>query len=189
MRRCKHAPVVFGLDLSLTGAAAVMLPADWDLSEYGVRSVLCGYALEKDATPQQRVARICDVTNAVVDFVESYMAPRMTHVFVEGYAYSARSSSVTQLAELGGAVRYELVRRLGITAVEMTASRARTYLLGQLPRGKGMQKPAVVHALRKCGFEFGSTDEYDALVVANAGLAEVGGSGLTFAMGDRSPIQ
>ena len=195
MRVCKYTPPVVGLDMSLTGTAAVAFPAGWDRATKDVRSMTVGTPLVK-ATGAQKIERIFNIVTAVVDFVRESGRPckvsggvsAMPAVFIEGYAYSARSASVTQLAELGGAVRYALLRDLGIIAREVPASSARLYLLGKLPRGKGTQKPAAVAGVRACGFEFGTVDEFDAWVITNFGLAEVGGVGFSLAaMGDRSP--
>ncbi|MCK9358022.1 MAG: hypothetical protein M0R22_12900 [Dehalococcoidia bacterium] len=175
-----HRMGVVGLDLSLTGAAACYLPPDWDYTMATMRTKLVGYQLTGAITPLERIARIDHIATSMKVFIRSIrQTDPYVKVYVEGYAFSARSSAVTKLAELGGAMRYALWTTFGIAVEEMVASRARVYLLGKLPRGKGTQKPAIVAALNSFGFEFGSLDEADAFVVANAARAELGMAGIT----------
>lgn len=179
---------VVGLDLSLTGAAACYLPPDWDYTRATMRTTVVGYQLTSTITPRDRIVRIASVVTHMSTLIRSIrMTDPGVRVYVEGYAFSARSTAVTKLAELGGAMRYALWTGFGITIEEMVASRARVYLLGKLPRGKGTQKSAVVAALKSFRFEFGSGDEADAFVVANAARAELGMAGITLT-GDRSPV-
>lgn len=177
-------PIVVGLDMSLTGAAGVALPAGWDGTPAGVTSVLTGYKLTADATYEARIDRIVHVVDVLCSFIEKLSDENKLAVFIEDYAYSKHSASTTKLAEVGGAVRYFLAHELGIIPHVITASRARKYLLGALPKGKGVQKPAVEKALRSAGFMFESGDEYDGCCCANAGLAELGFAGITMATGN-----
>lgn len=183
---------IVGLDVSLTGAAACALRVQkvfaqdsgapigwrWWSCDDPVHTVLVGYPLGVDASQDDRIVRIAHIVDALCGFVQKHGA---RYVYVEGYAFSARSSSVTKLAEVGGALRYALHTKLSVTAQEMTASRARTYLLGRLPRGRGTQKPACRDALARARFVFGSMDECDAFCIANCALGELGGCGVTFA--------
>lgn len=171
---------IVGLDLSLTGAAMCEVPIARDANDWKrVRFDTAGYGLA-NGTQHEKVRRIVRVTGRVVQFVErAETNKRGVVVFIEGYAFSRHSSSVTKLAELGGAVRFALATELGIVAQEMTASRARTYLLGNLPR-KNQKAIAQATVRSFCPLTL-TGDEADAFVVANAGLAELGFAGLTVA--------
>ena len=186
-----RAPTVIGLDMSLTGAAAVVLPAGWNHEPKTVKTMLTGYKLGAGALYGERLDRIVHVVDVLGSFIEEHggnpardgrngVLLKPVAVFIEDYAYSKHSANTTKLAELGGALRYFLAHELGIVPQIITASRARSYLLGKIPKGKGVQKPAVQAALRSAGFNFESHDEYDAMAVANAGLAELGFAGVTF---------
>jgi hypothetical protein len=167
---------IVGLDLSLTAAGMCALPFNWGGDWEKARFGLTGYTLASK-TQAERIARIVRVTEAVERFVAAQ--PGKVTVFIEGYAFSKRTTSATKLAELGGAVRFVLGTELGIIAEEMTASRARAYVLGKLPQKD--QKAITQATVREfCPLKL-TGDEVDAFVVANAGVAELGGVGLTLA--------
>ena len=174
-----HVATIVGLDLSLTGAAMCALRQDWAGCWDTVRFGKAGYKLTAKRSQADRVARIVRVTSEVVRFCEGCARLGEVKVYAEGYAFSRQSSSVTQLAELGGAVRYALGTELGVVTQEMTASRARAYLLGKLPRKN--QKALAQAAVRSFCPVALTGDEADAFVVANAALAEQGGVGVTLA--------
>jgi Holliday junction resolvasome RuvABC endonuclease subunit len=100
----------------------------------------------------------------------------VTHVFVEGYAFAAQSSSVTKLAELGGVVRVALHER-GIDAVSVPSTSCRKLLLGKVPRNGA--KVAVQQAVYAVGAPFDNDDQVDAYCVANWGLSELGYTAMT----------
>ena len=75
------------------------------------------------------------------------------------------------MGELGGALRIEL-RRAGVDLYVAPMGPARALLLGRVPRKAA--KVACAEALKAAGANFASLDEYDAMVVANYGLCELG---------------
>ena len=160
--------VILGLDLSLTAAAAVAVPTDWDGDWNRVHSVVVGEKLRHDASDAERARRTETIASRLVAFAQ---AERATVAFIEGYAYSLRTSAHT-LGELGGVVRLELIRA-GIEIRTANMSTARKLLLGKCPK-KGA-KAAACDALRAAGGLFETLDESDAMVAVNFGLSELGG--------------
>jgi hypothetical protein len=171
---------VVGLDLSLRATAAVFLPHDWSPAEprRGIRVDTWGWEVAKgDAEGQAK--RLAIIAGGIVGFVSACFGPQTPAVAVEQYSFARSAKSGVMLGELGGAVKAELWRRCGVAAFPMATSRARIYLLGKLPRGKGTQGPAVQAAAARLGLEFPSADPVDAWLVANAYRAELGMPGCT----------
>jgi Holliday junction resolvasome RuvABC endonuclease subunit len=158
---------VLGLDLSLTRPAGVAIPAGWVLGDWGSLAVT---SLETAPceTDEDRIKRIILIVGHMRDFA---LRHRVSDCFVENYAFNAHSSSVTKLAELGGAARVEFFLG-GWFLHSVPASSARKLLLGKLPR-KGA-KVAVQQALYRHGATFRNDDECDAFCVASFGLSEIG---------------
>jgi hypothetical protein len=182
---------VVGLDLSLTGPAACCIPPGWEIGDWSALDVeawMPEVPAKDDLAGLYR--RLSWIVDRVVAFVARaslpdrwvggpYGAGGRPAVAVEAYAFAARSSSVTKLAELGGAVRVALYSR-GIIAVPVTASEARKLVLGKLPRKD--QKTAVQAALWAAGCpKEWSGDVLDSFAVANAARSNLGGIALTLA--------
>lgn len=162
-------PTLLGLDLSLTAAAAVAVPLDWDGDWRRVESTVVGMPLRRDATDAERARRTETIAAQLVAFARAHC---VTQAVIEGYAYAA-THQAHALGELGGVVRLELVRA-GVEIRTVPVASARKLLLGRLPRSG--PKLAVCHALRAagCPSEWG-LDELDAFCVANWLLSELGG--------------
>ena len=109
------------------------------------------------------------------DFAISH---QVFHCYVEDYAFSRRSSSVTKLAELGGHARCEFLS-YGRVLTPVPASAARKLLLGKLPRKDA--KVAVQAALYGADALLNNDNECNAFAVANFGLSEQGCVALTLA--------
>lgn len=160
--------VLVGLDLSVTAAAAVSVPLNWDGRWSRVQSIVVGEKLHRNATDEERARRTETIASRLVAFARHAGA---TQAWIEGYAFNQRSAAHT-LAELGGVVRLELVRA-GIELHTANMSTARKLLLGKLPRSD--VKVHVFNALRAAGAPFETCDEADAMAAANLGLSERGG--------------
>lgn len=159
---------VAGLDLSLTGAAAAVVPADWGLDWRAVTTMRVGHGLAKDAPQSETLARLKLIRSEVIDFLA---ANRVDYVFVEDYAFS-RANCAHSLGEVGGVVKLACAER-GWPVQSVTASQARKFLLGALP--KADQKVKTHLALYRAGApKTFSGDELDAFVVASWGLSELG---------------
>lgn len=161
--------VVMGLDLSLTAAAGVAAPLDWDGDWHRVRSCVVGEKLRRDATDAERARRTETIALQLTRFARSVGA---THAFVEGYAFG-RKNQLPQLGELGGVVKLALLRE-GVTLATVPPATARKLLLGKVPRSDA--KEAVAAALWAAGAPRSwSHDETDAMAVLNFGMSELGG--------------
>ena len=160
---------VIGLDLSITAPAGCFIPPGWRL---GVWEDLNMWRM--DPVPpasddfEALYERLDSITRGVVRFVTQH-APSL--VRVENYAFSKRSSSVTKLAELGGAVRVALFNH-SYVAVPVPVSQARKLLLGKLPQKDA--KLAVQRALYQHGATFKDDNETDAFTISNFALSETG---------------
>jgi hypothetical protein len=160
---------LMGLDLSAKAAAACAVPLDWDGSFERIRTCIVGKSLRCDATDEERARRCEGIARQLVAFARTH---RVTEAWIEGYAFSMRTSAHT-LAEVGGCVRLELVRS-GISIRTANMGTARKLLLGKLPR-RGA-KVAVHAALHSAGSPQWTLDEADAFVAVNLGLSEHAGA-------------
>jgi hypothetical protein len=95
-----------GLDLSLRGAAAVVLDRE------GNRLVekRFGYALTEDATERDHIERLIDIVRGIVRVAKEWLVRGQDAIVIEGYAFNrwSKSSSMTQLAELHGLTKVQL---------------------------------------------------------------------------------
>jgi hypothetical protein len=167
---------VAGIDLSLTGAAIVVIdavrwadaPGDWRAIDYTSR---VGYKLEKKATPQQKAERLDVIATEVIGTLRRFGVENGS-AFVEDYSFAAPYGA-HQLGEIGGVVRLG-AHRIGCTLRPVNHASARKVLLG-VGTGKGI-KEATHSALERAGYGemLRTGDELDAFVVANFGLSELG---------------
>ena len=159
------------MDLSLTGSAIVLLPADWSPGDW--RGI--GWERFAEEGKLRGQARPSAIAKAVVSFVRKVEGEEPPTVFVEQHSFGAKSNSVFDRAELVGAVKHELYTRFGIGVVPIVASHARKVLLGKLPRMTSKEVKAVIKIdLAKMGCELPDEDSRDAFICANAGRHELG---------------
>jgi hypothetical protein len=205
-RERRPVPWVLGVDASLTRTALVLIPPGWvpgdwgclfvhEISIPGVPREHCRDDLEFE---EYRVDRLSCIAENAFEFVaQHFEMNREFRGFIESYAFSASSSSVTKLAELGGVLRVTFYNRMNLILAPVTASSARKLMLGRLPQKD--QKLAAQGALYRAGFlserqdprlsaEKRATrwmkecgDACDALCIANAGRCDLGLLGLTLA--------
>lgn len=159
---------VAGLDLSLTGAAACVIPADWNCDWRAVTTTRVGHGLPKDASDADQLGRLVRLRAEVIDFLAKQ---RATHVFVEQYAFGAKSRAHA-LGELGGVVKVECLE-LGLPVRSVPASEARKLFLGKLPKADQKVKTQLAVYAAGAPKTWGG-DCCDAWIVANFGLAELG---------------
>jgi|SRR5882672_709621 len=173
-RRVRSLGGIVGFDLSLTAPAACFIPQGWELGDWltlrfetyvGGDDALVKTGVDALAWQYRRLIKISGWARNFV------LEKRAQHTFVEGYAFSKHSSSVTRLAELGGVCRVELFT-YGRTLRPVVASSARKLILGKLPRED--VKRVTHQAIWDHGAPFADGDQVDAFVVANAGLSELG---------------
>lgn len=176
---------VIGFDLSLLNSAAVLIPGDWDPTKCDWNRLMytrVGYPIAKPGKdgPELRARRILHIVTELM----AWMGLPPKRVYVEDYAYgmAGGSASITGLAELGGALKFELIRR-GCVVDPVNQSTARKFLLGKLPP---KDRAIAVHkVLEDCGCPWSregeGSDPGDAFVVANYARTELGLPALTIA--------
>lgn len=179
---------VLGLDLSLTRAAAVLVPLDFRGDFSRVRIAIAGHGLHNVSTEAERDARCVEVAETVEELVHGVP---IAGAFVENYAFvgARRAGSPHALGELRAIVRRTLLQRYGWAPVPVSADTARALFFGKAPRApKGAKrdwlKSYILASVREAGAGalFKLDDEADAFLVANYGLTEVpGGVALTLA--------
>jgi hypothetical protein len=169
---------VAGLDLSLTGLGAVVVPGDWDLDFGRVARASFGVPLSERATEREITDRLTCLSHDITVWLEREKA---THVYVESLP-TGRAFNLGPLAELRGVVRVQLRRKLGLDVAIANQTSVRFLLLGALPKkiGSGAEaktfnrKAAVQEALLASGSNFEDGDQGDAFAAANWGMAELG---------------
>lgn len=184
-RRARSSDYVAGIDLSLTGAAAVIIDVEaFATMDWGaiVDAGRFGSSLVRDADPLARVERLRMITDAVTRMLRRW---NVADAFVEDYSFGL-AQGAHQLGEIGGAVKLAAFAD-GIVLRPVNHSTARKLLLG-VGSGKGI-KEATHAALRGAGVpdRLRSGDELDAFVIANYGLSELGHPALTLARPDLPP--
>lgn len=160
---------IAGLDLSLSGLGAVVVPGDWDSSFRRVSRASFGQSLPKKASEREITDRLILLSHDITVWLEREKA---THVYVESLP-TQRAWHLGPLAELRGVVRYMLRTRLGLDIAIANQTSVRHLLLGGLPKGLD-RKAAVKEALNAAGATFDDHDQRDAFVVANWGMRELG---------------
>lgn len=169
---------IAGLDLSLTGLGAVVVPADWDLSFSRVARASFGLTFDKKATEREITDRLILLSHDITVWLDRQKA---THVFVESLP-TGRAFNLGPLAELRGVVRVELRRKLGLDVVIANQTSVRFLLLGALPGKTGVgpgakkfnRKAAVQEVLLASGANFEDGDQGDAFAAANWGMEQLG---------------
>jgi hypothetical protein len=172
---------IVGLDLSLRAAAACALPHRWNHSLKRVKVATFGGDVAAEATPLDRVQRLHDIANGIVDFCRKNQA---SHVWTEEFAFSQKQSQSHALGEGGGVVKLALYQQLGLVVIPVVASSARKLMLQHLP--KSDVKTFTHWNIRQLGapIDKWNGDEIDAFVVANFGLSELGYAAMSW-LGER----
>ncbi len=173
---------VLGLDLSLTRAAAVLVPVGFQGDFATVQTAIAGHGLRGEVSPTTRDARCLDVAHTVEEFVAGV---RVAGAYVEDYAFS-NSHGSHQLGELRGVLRRTLIARYGWAPVPVNQATVRKLFFGKVPKKpEGARtdwlKNFLLASVREAGAPFRHHDEADAFLVANYGLTECGGVALTLA--------
>lgn len=162
---------VLGLDLSLRGAAAVLVPAPWDLDFSRVLSMRVGASLTRGASEIDRDARCKMIASEIATFC---IGREVGAAFVEGYSFGSPMNA-HQLGELRGVVRRMLVDRFGFAAMPVPPHSARKFFFGSKPSMRSdMLKDFILESVNATGAKFATHDEADAFLVANFGLTEIG---------------
>lgn len=167
-------PAVLGIDLAPRHTGFCVVPRAWDGSREALVTDKVTYTLTGKMRPEAQMRVYLTAAEIAVRMVKSL---GVEQVAVEGYAYGARGSAVTLLAELGGIVRSQLWMACGnLVATPVVASAARSWLMGGLRRTRKSDKADGIKALpekeqvqvflKNRGFAFDSGDILDSFVVA-----------------------
>lgn len=158
---------MMGLDLSLRGAALVVLGRRWVPGYWG--HVLWERFTEAgELEGDERVA-------AIVGGVLGHMTD-VRDVFVEEHAFamSAMKHAFAR-AELVGAVKRAVYEHHGIRVVPVVASSARKLLFGKLPKMNREEIKATIRSgMEMMGSPLPDEDTRDAFIIANAGRYKLG---------------
>jgi len=163
---------VLGLDLSLSGSAAVWMPPDWSPE----RAWVVDHARMTDEGKLLGRERRRAIVDALLRFAD---ARRIDHAYVEEHSFSKNQGMAFSRAELVGAVKDQFERQLGVVILPVVASHARKVLFGRVRKmNRAEWKAYLREAFGLLGWPAGTElpdeDTRDAYVVANAGRHELG---------------
>jgi len=92
-----------GIDISLAHTAMMCLNVDGDVVSM-INNL--GYSLPEDATPWQHSERIDIISSGIHHFI---LQQGVKYIGIEGYSFASGGSSVLQIAELIGVVRFKIM--------------------------------------------------------------------------------
>lgn len=170
--------MIVGLDLSLRAAAACWMPKGWKGDTRKLKVGTWGHDLKKESSDAERLDRMILIAESIVGWIVN--VGEVKAVYVEDYAFSMRSSSISGLHESGGVVKVEIYRRLKLVPKPVPSSSCRKTLLQKLPRAD--VKKFTEQNVRRLKGEalYWNGDEVDAFCVANHGMMLEGGTPLSF---------
>lgn len=108
-----------------------------------------------------------DMLLRIYRYVRTYQLPPRTLVLIEGYAFRARTSSITKLAEVGGVIRLALLQR-GLPFVEVPSTSWKAIMCGKGNVNKARVAEVAEEAYGKL---WNTQDECDAFMMSEAVLA------------------
>jgi hypothetical protein len=181
---------VVGFDLSLRAPAAVALPKDWRPGDWkSVRAWLLKTKAPEDGADQMgQMRRYLEISDWAVGLIQSLAKSGGVHLYVEDYGYSKNNKNAARIMESGGIVRAAICRRFGILMTNVSASHARKLAFGFNPRRPAYDPKVFIQDTVFNRFRAPKTwgeNECDALLVAQAGLSELGGTILTLCVTSR----
>ena len=162
--------VVLGLDLSLRSTGMCIIPEGWGGDWHALPWALAGYELRNDASERDKALRNHRIALDVEVFAKRH---RVSHVWVEQYAFTAQHTRAHALGELGGLVKRNLAIMNKLPLEVVSPASARTLL------GKAPKKCAKDWALASVRLASGGIlnewpeDAVDAFVVANWGISHL----------------
>lgn len=168
MKKLKNNIEIIGLDLSLTGTGWCRFFTSTEPIEYGE-------IITKPNEFPTRRARVNYIAFELYQFIVKQETPQI--VFIEGYAFSKQTSSLTQLGELGGVIRQMVFSKTGIDAIEIPNTSLKKFITGSGQAKKEDLKLATYKKYyKKYGIDFQgkSNNECDAFCLAMMGKALLG---------------
>jgi len=167
-----------GIDLSLTSPGLVVRTSDDNLFAYFYpnrkkdidRNILIStsdnttiFHLQAFSTDLRRVPSLLERYHIIAtDLVNTICKHSMHHtatlIRMEGYAFDAKSSSVSKLHELGGIVKYQLYLQK-FTVEEIAPTKLKKWFTGH---GRATKEDMYMHAIKGCFPELINTFEMQA---------------------------
>lgn len=146
---------VMGLDVSMCSTGLILLDDDAQIVHQQIIE-----SSPKGNAVHQRMERIEAIVRAILLPVEKF-AP--TTLCIEAYTYGSNTPGSNARIELGGLLRYVLVRECQ-RIYEVSPSTLKKWATGA---GNAPGKtPVVVALMKRYGVEFSTDDEYDAYALA-----------------------
>jgi Holliday junction resolvasome RuvABC endonuclease subunit len=165
-------PGVVGIDLAQRHSGVCYIPESWCGNPDDLQTYFYEYSLQKKLDPETKIRVMLSTAEMVINAVGKH---GVKHVAIEQYAFGVKSSSVTDLAELGGVVRSQLWLAHEIAVKSVVSSSARKTLMGavrkkrktDVERGiKPLDEKAQVRVfLKNRGIEFSNDDIMDSFVI------------------------
>jgi len=148
-----------GADISLAGTALVSLSESGDVIH--VINGL-GYPVPDGSFWTKYTERIEIISRGVVSFL------RNTTSAIEGYSYGSKGKSVTDIAELGGVIRYEIAHNINRDEWEVAPEIIPPTSLKRFTTGSGKADKAkmAIFVYKKWGFEHDDHNVIDAYALA-----------------------
>jgi crossover junction endodeoxyribonuclease RuvC len=151
--------MIFSIDPSLTGTAVCL----WDPLKHEPDLVR---RFESDAT-HTLVDRIRRYRRLVRSVLSCFDFAKVTLILIEGYSMGSKGAAVTGLAEYGGILRNQLVRKDGPPVIEVSPHSLKKFATGKGNCNKGFVQ---AHVARRWQIIYETDDEIDAYVLARMGL-------------------
>jgi len=150
-----------GLDLSVRGAAGVVVDEDGTVQDYG----LWGWGLTRESSVKEKIERLVYIAGKVVAMAR-LVPDECVDIGIEDYAYRMRGAQ-NDLGEIQGTIKTQIWLALGIIPSIIVASSARKKVLGKGRFSKGKKgKKEIINAVCERGFAVDDDNVADAYVIA-----------------------
>ena len=150
---------IVGIDPSLTGTGFCRLSGS-------VRHPRVDCERHGDTDPKNHLTlRLNDLTSLLVKKVQY-----RDIVFIEDYAYSRQSASMTKLVGFGELLKWRIWRRTKRLPITIPISTLKQWYTG---KGRIKKDQVLVKAARLYGIEFATTDEAEAYALCDLGAEAV----------------
>lgn len=154
--RVKNKGMIVGIDASLSCTGVACMKSDGTARVGVVKKPRIG------DSAKDRIERCRYIVKDVV----SFMPPTCAMVVIESYATCRQSNTANKLGELGGLLRWMLLRKCD-QIIEVPPTRLKKFVTG---KGNSQKSVMIKHVDKRWGFDTESDDEADAF-----GLARLGG--------------
>ncbi len=156
---------IIGLDLSLTCSSFYrgrIIKNNFSICE-------CGDIKTKPDSFNTRRERVAYVAKKIA-LQLSLPSTQLLITCIEGYAFAVKTSSLTQLSELGGIVRQMVYSKTGLDAIEIPPGSLKKFICG---KGNAHKEDMKLAVFKKYGMDFQnkSNDSCDAFALAVFGIA------------------